>query len=364
MYIKDLSVMNFRNLKNMTIGLSEGINIFYGDNAQGKTNLLEAVYICSTGRSQRTRTESQLIKFGYDESHIRTFVIRENSSDRIDIHLKKNERKGVAVNGLPVRKMSEFFGTLTAVIFSPEDLRLVKGGPAERRRFMDLELCQLSKVYCHDLQNYYKVLKQRNNLLKTAYKDNSLADTLDVWDIQLCMYGERIISARKKFAEKLNDISKKIHSGITDNKEELTVKFIPNSDEGSLEERLKSHRQKDMAFGATSCGPHKDDMAFFIDGNDTKSYGSQGQQRTASLSAKMAEIELIKEETGESPILLLDDVLSELDESRQYFLMENIGNLQTFITCTGVEDSIGKYIKESSMYNVKNGDFIKSSLSV
>ena len=138
MYIKDLSVMNFRNLKNMTIDLSEGINIFYGDNAQGKTNLLEAVYICSTGRSQRTRTESQLIKFGYDESHIRTFVIRENSSDRIDIHLKKNERKGVAVNGLPVRKMSEFFGTLTAVIFSPEDLRLVKGGPAERRKFMEL----------------------------------------------------------------------------------------------------------------------------------------------------------------------------------------------------------------------------------
>ncbi len=360
MYIKDLSVMNFRNLKDMTVGLSEGINIFYGDNAQGKTNLLEAVYICSTGRSQRTRTESQLIKFGYDESHIRTFVIRQNTSDRIDIHIKRNERKGVAVNGLPVRKMSEFFGTLTAVIFSPEDLRLVKGGPAERRRFMDLELCQLSRVYCHDLQNYYKVLKQRNNLLKTSYRDDSLYDTLDVWDMQLSLYGEKIISARNNFALKLNDISKNIHSEITDKREELAVEYRPNSEEGTLEERIKSHRQKDLALGSTSCGPHKDDMAFFIDGNDTKSYGSQGQQRTASLSAKMAEIELIREETGEDPILLLDDVLSELDENRQYFLMENIGKLQTFITCTGVEDSISKYIKESTMYNVKNGDFIKS----
>lgn len=360
MYIKDLSVMNFRNLKDMTVDLSEGINIFYGDNAQGKTNLLEAVYICSTGRSQRTRTESQLIKFGYDESHIRTFVIRQNTSDRIDIHIKRNERKGVAVNGLPVRKMSEFFGTLTAVIFSPEDLRLVKGGPAERRRFMDLELCQLSRVYCHDLQNYYKVLKQRNNLLKTSYRDDSLYDTLDVWDMQLSLYGEKIISARNNFALKLNDISKNIHSEITDKREELAVEYRPNSEEGTLEERIKSHRQKDLALGSTSCGPHKDDMAFFIDGNDTKSYGSQGQQRTASLPAKMAEIELIREETGEDPILLLDDVLSELDENRQYFLMENIGKLQTFITCTGVEDSISKYIKESTMYNVKNGDFIKS----
>lgn len=169
--------MSFRNIKDTTIDFGKGINIFYGDNAQGKTNLLESVYICSTGRSQRTRSESQLIKFGYDQAHIRTFVIRENSSDRIDVHLKRDERKGMAVNGIPIRKMSEFFGNLTAVIFSPEDLRLVKGGPSERRRFMDIELCQLSRLYCHDLQDYYKILKQRNNLLKTLYKDRSAEDT-------------------------------------------------------------------------------------------------------------------------------------------------------------------------------------------
>lgn len=361
MYIKNLSVMNFRNLEDITIDLGKGINIFYGDNAQGKTNLLEAIYICSTGRSQRTRTESQLVKFGYDESHIRTFVMRENTSDRIDVHIRKDQRKGMAVNGIPIRKMAEFFGNLIAVIFSPEDLRLVKGGPAERRKFMDLELCQLNNVYCHELQNYYKVLKQRNNLLKSVSKDNKLRETLDVWDIQLAEYGEKIIEKRIAFSHRLNEISKEIHSGITDGREDLTVEYKPNSEKGSLMERLVHYRNKDIMFGTTSCGPHKDDMLFFIDGNDTKFYGSQGQQRTASLSAKLAEIELIKSDTGEEPVLLLDDVLSELDESRQFYLMENIGKLQTFITCTGVEDSIGKYVKESSMYNVKNGSFIKIS---
>ena len=326
MYIKNISLMSFRNIKDTTIDFGKGINIFYGDNAQGKTNLLESVYICSTGRSQRTRSESQLIKFGYDQAHIRTFVIRENSSDRIDVHLKRDERKGMAVNGIPIRKMSEFFGNLTAVIFSPEDLRLVKGGPSERRRFMDIELCQLSRLYCHDLQDYYKILKQRNNLLKTLYKDRSAEDTLDIWDMQLCACGERITAKRADFVKRLCDISGRIHSGITDGKESLSVEYKPNCEEGSMEERLKYHRQRDIALGSTSCGP-----------------------------------QLIKSETGEEPVLLLDDVLSELDESRQTYLMDNIGNLQTFITCTGVEDSIGKYIKDCTLYNVQNGDFKKVS---
>ena len=359
MFIENLSVLNFRNLKDTTIDFSNGINIFYGDNAQGKTNLLEAIYICSAGRSQRTRTESQLVKFGYDEAHIRTFVMRENTRDRIDVHIKKDERKGMAVNGLPVKKIADFFGNLNTVIFSPEDLRLVKGGPSERRRFMDMELCQLNRVYCHDLQNYYKILKQRNNLLKSIYKDSSLSDTLDVWDIQLAEYGERITEKRGIFTDRLNELSREIHSGITGGKETLSVEYRPNSENGSLADRLKYYRNRDIALGSTSCGPHKDDMLFFIDGNDTKSYGSQGQQRTASLSAKLAEIELIRTETDENPILLLDDVLSELDESRQVYLMENIGKLQTFITCTGVEDSIGKYVRESSMFNVKNGEFLR-----
>ena len=361
MYISDISVNGFRNLTDGTIEFSKGINIFYGDNAQGKTNLLEAVYICSTGRSQRTRTESRLIKFGYDEAHIRTFVMRENTTDRIDVHLRSSDRKGMAVNGIPIKKMAEFFGNLTAVIFSPEDLRLVKGGPSERRRFMDMELCQLNAVYCHELQNYYKVLKQRNNLLKTAFKDENAGDMLDVWDIQLCEYGERLISKRTAFCEKLNEVSKHFHDGITNGAEELDIYYKPDCEQGSFEEKLRHMRKRDLMLGSTTCGPHKDDLVFNINGNDVKLYGSQGQQRTASISAKLAEIELIRSEKGENPVLLLDDILSELDENRQIFLMESIGDLQTFITCTGVEDSIGKYIKDTTLYNVQNGDFIKKN---
>ncbi len=263
----------------------------------------------------------------------------------------------MAVNGLTVKKMSEFFGNLYAVMFSPEDLRLVKGGPAERRKFIDMELCQLSKVYCHNLQNYYKVLKQRNNLLKDIRKNKSLTDTISVWDEQLMFYGEKIIDKRKEFIENLNDISNAIHSEITGKKESLAVEYKPYVDKIFFGDKLVNNREKDIILGITSCGPHKDDMSFYVDGNDIKFYGSQGQQRTASLSAKLAEISLIESETGTSPILLLDDVLSELDESRQVFLLENIGELQTFITCTGIEDSIGKYIKESTMFNVKNGEF-------
>ncbi|MEA4973141.1 DNA replication and repair protein RecF [bioreactor metagenome] len=357
MYIKELSLLNFRNIAEATVSFGKKINILYGDNAQGKTNLLEAIYICSTGRSQKTHIEGQLVKFGYDEAHIRTFVCRELSTDRIDVHIKKDNRKGMAVNGLAVKKMSDFFGNLYAVIFSPEDLRLVKGGPSERRKFIDIELCQLSKVYCHNLQNYHRVLKQRNNLLKNIHKNKNLADTIPVWDEQMLFYGEKIIEKREEFIEKINDVSKNIHSEITGKKESLSIEYKPNVDKKNFGDKLVNSREKDIIFGITSCGPHKDDMSFFINGNDTKFYGSQGQQRTASLSAKLAEISLIESETGTSPILLLDDVLSELDESRQIFLMKNIGELQTFITCTGIEDSISKYIKDSTTFNVKNGEF-------
>lgn len=359
MYIKDLSLLNFRNIQDTTISFGKKINILYGDNAQGKTNLLEAVYICSTGRSHKTHIEGQLVKFGYDEAHIRTFICGECSNDRIDVHVKKDNRKGMAINGLAVKKMSDFFGTLHVVMFSPEDLRLVKGGPSERRRFMDMELCQLSNIYCRDLQNYHKVLKQRNNLLKNVQKNKELADTISVWDEQLIAYAEKIIDKRAEFVEKLNDISSEIHNSITSGKEKLSVSYKPNAEKNAFADKLLHNRERDIIFGSTSNGPHKDDMVFMIDGNDTKFFGSQGQQRTASLSAKLAEIQLIEAETGTTPVLLLDDVLSELDENRQSFLMENIGGLQTFITCTGVEDTVGKYIKESTVFNVKNGEFTK-----
>ena len=360
MYINDLSFINFRNLADTVLELSPGINIFYGDNAQGKTNLLEAAYMCSTGRSIRTKTETQLIRFGKDLAHIRTYAFLETIAKRVDVHLEGGKKR-LAVNGFPVKKMSEFFGSISAVMFSPEDLRLIKGGPSERRRFMDMEICQMSRVYCADLQNYHKALKQRNMLLKSKEKNGSAFDLLDVWDGQLVSYGRRIIRTREKFCLKLNDKAGRLHSGITGFGEELEIKYVPSCAIDDLEEKLRESRARDLVLGTTSKGPHRDDLSFIINGRDARDFGSQGQQRTACLSAKIAEIELIAEETGESPILLLDDVLSELDEKRQGFLLENTGNVQTIVTCTGVEDSLGRFLKDCTMYNVKNGEFIRIS---
>ena len=355
MYITEVSLQNFRNLTQLKIEPSEGINVIYGSNAQGKTNFLESLYFCAMGRSLRGKSDQQLIRFDEEESHIRMMVQRKNLYDRIDVHLKKDEKKGIAVNGLPVRKLGDLFGTLYAVIFSPEDLSLVKDGPAERRRFLDMELCQLSKVYYYDLQQYYRILKQRNNLLKEIAKNPKLQDTLFVWDDQLAEYGERIIAARKRFLLRLDEIAAEKLSQLTGGKDHLQTIYKPNCEAGTLAEKLQKNIDRDIYFGSTQSGPHKDDILFSIDGREVKVYGSQGQQRTTALAARLAEIDLIREETGEEPVLLLDDVFSELDESRQKFLLESIGDLQAFVTCTGIEDSVKKYISKDNLFYVENG---------
>ena len=355
MYITEVSLQNFRNLAQLKIEPSEGINVIYGSNAQGKTNFLESLYFCAMGRSLRGKSDQQLIRFDAEESHIRMLVQRKQRYDRIDVHLKKDEKKGIAVNGLPVRKLGDLFGTLYAVIFSPEDLSLVKDGPAERRRFLDMELCQLSKVYYYDLQQYYRILKQRNNLLKEIQKKPALQETLFVWDDQLAEYGERIIAARKRFLLRLDEIAAEKLSQLTGGKDHLQTIYKPNCEAGTLAEKLQKNIDRDIYFGSTQSGPHKDDILFSIDGREVKVYGSQGQQRTTALAARLAEIDLIREETGENPVLLLDDVFSELDESRQKFLLESIGDLQAFVTCTGIEDSVKKYISKDNLFYVENG---------
>lgn len=355
MYITEVSLQGFRNLAQLKIEPSRGINVIYGSNAQGKTNFLESLYFCAMGRSMRGKSDQQLIHFDAEESHIRMMVQRKNRYDRIDVHLKQNEKKGIAVNGLPVRKLGDLFGTLYAVIFSPEDLSLVKEGPGERRRFLDMELCQLSKVYYYDLQQYYRILKQRNNLLKEIQKKPDLAETLFVWDAQMAEYGERIISARKKFLIRLDEIAAEKLSLLTGGRDHLQTSYKPNCEEGMLAEKLRRNLDRDIAFGATQSGPHKDDILFSINGREVKVYGSQGQQRTTALAARLAEIDLIREETGEEPVLLLDDVFSELDEERQKFLLESIGGLQAFVTCTGIEDSVKKYIAKDNLFYVENG---------
>ena len=355
MYINNLLLADFRNISMAEIKLSEGINILFGDNAQGKTNILEAVYICATGRSHRTKIDGQLINFSKREAHIKAFIVRNRRTDRIDVHLKKDEKKGIAVNGVPIRKSGDLFGTLHTVMFSPEDLQLIKNAPSERRRFIDMELCQLSNVYYYDLQQYYKVLKQRNNLLKRIQKNIKLKETLFVWDLQMCQYGMRVIDSRKAFIERISAISAKIHSCITEENEKLVIEYKPNVLSCDFAEKLASSTEKDIIYGSTTCGPHKDDLIFYVNQNDVKIFGSQGQQRTAALSAKLAEIEIIKAETGETPVLLLDDVLSELDERRQYYLLDSIRDTQTIITCTGIEDSIKKYTEKAFIFNIKNG---------
>ncbi len=359
MQIKEVSLQQFRNLSKLHITPAAGINVFYGDNAQGKTNFLEALYFCALGRSLRGKNEQQLIAFDAQESHIRMEVTRKNRSDRIDVHLKREEKKGIAVNGLPVKKMGDLFGTLYAVIFSPEDLSLVKDGPAERRRFLDMELCQISHVYYYDLQQYCRILKQRNHLLKEIRQKPRLADTLSVWDTQLIAYGKKIMTARTKFLTRLDDIASKKQKDLTGGKDCLKTEYKPNCEQIHFAERLEKSLERDILTGSTQIGPHKDDISFFVNGKDVKQFGSQGQQRTTVLSARLAEIELIQEETGEKPVLLLDDVLSELDESRQQYLMQSIEGLQAFLTCTGIEDAVKGYLQKENLFFVQNGQITK-----
>lgn len=359
MYIKNLSLVSFRNLNDINIIFNDNINIFYGQNAQGKTNILEAIFLCSTGRSHRTRYDKELIMFDKNESHIRVLVSKNNLTNKIDVHLKKEGKKGIAVNNIPIKKIIDLMGKLHAVIFSPEDLNLIKSGPSERRRFMDMELCQISNVYYFNLQQYYKVLKQRNKLLKSIQKNKDLKSTLNVWDTQLLSYGSKIISFRENFINKINDIAFKNHLNITSGIERLKISYSPDVLKNDFELKLKKSQERDLIYATTFVGPHRDDIDFYINDKNIKIYGSQGQQRTAALCTKLAQLELIEKETLQKPILLLDDVFSELDESRQFFLMQSIKEIQTFITCTGIEDSIKKYVDSSFLFKVQGGSVKK-----
>lgn len=352
MYVEKISLLNFRNFGNLDIKLSPNINIFYGDNAQGKTNFLEAIYLCATGRSHRTTSDKELINFNENFSYIKAFLSNKNI---INVHLKNNQKKGIAINAIPIKKLGDLYGIMLVVVFSPEDLRLIKSGPSERRRFMDTEICQISNIYYYELKEYYKVLKQRNNLLKKIQINKSLIDTLDVWDTQLISHGIKIIKFREKFVKRINKIANTIHKDITNGLEELEIIYKPYVSINEFEAKLKKNNNRDIFLGTTNVGIHKDDLSFFINKIDTRIYGSQGQQRTASLSTKLAEIQLIKEEKNTTPILLLDDVFSELDESRQIYLLKTINSIQTIITCTGVLDILNNNIEKSFIFKVKNG---------
>lgn len=355
MIIESIELKNYRNYGELHMDFSPGTNILYGNNAQGKTNILEAVYVCCTTKSHRGSKDRDMIHFHEDESHIKLNIRKNDVPYRIDMHLKKNKAKGVAINGIPIRKASELFGIVNVVFFSPEDLNLIKNGPAERRKFIDLELCQLNKLYVHSLVSYNRILMQRNKLLKELMFKPEYEETLDIWDMQLVQFGREIIRYRRDFIGQLNEIIYGIHFQLSGEKEHLKIIYDPDVEGDDFEQELRRSRNQDLKQKTTLTGPHRDDIGFFINEIDIRKFGSQGQQRTAALSLKLAEIELVKKIVRDYPILLLDDVLSELDGDRQNHLLSAINHIQTMITCTGLEDFVNNRFQMDRLFQVVEG---------
>ena len=309
MYVKSLDLLNFRNYDSASIQLDPGINIFYGDNAQGKTNILEAIYLGGTSKSHKGTKDRDMIKIGREESHIRMHVDKNQNDYRIDMHLKKNKSKGIAIGGIPIRRAGELFGIVSIVFFSPEDLNIIKNGPGERRRFLDLILCETDKIYMSDLAQYGKCLSQRNKLLHDLYIKPYLESELSVWDEQLVNIGRRIIDKRAEFILALSEIASELHLKLTGGKEKLSLSYEPNTESDLFWEKIVKNRETDKKMKTTTSGPHRDDFCIRANAMDLRTYGSQGQQRTAALTLKLSEIRLIEERIHDHPVLLLDDVL-------------------------------------------------------
>lgn len=353
MYIKSIKLKNFRNYNELEAKFNKKVNFFIGQNAQGKTNLLESIYITSVGKSFRTNKDSEIIGFGKQYSSVKAEFIRENDEKDIDIIIENTGKKFVKVDSIKIKKSSQLLDNVYIVIFSPEDLKIVKEEPEKRRKFIDRELCQIKPAYYESLSNYKKVLMQRNAYLKEETSDPSI---LDIWDMQLSEYGRRVMKYRSEFIEKLNLISSEIHKKITDGREKLQLRYNPNIYfKDDIYEILKKSRDNDLKQRTTTRGPHKDDMELFIDGINARNFGSQGQQRTCALSLKLAEINIIEEETGEKPILLLDDVMSELDMQRQEFLIKSLSDIQMFITTTEISENLRGKFSEQKTFIIKSG---------
>ena len=361
MIIKSLDLKNFRNYDLLGIEFDRATNILYGNNAQGKTNILEAIYVCGTTKSHRSSKDSELINFNENEAHIKAIIEKKGIDYRIDMHIKKNHAKGIAINGVPIKKSVDLLGLVNIVFFSPEDLYIIKSGPAGRRRLIDMELCQLDKIYVNNLSNYNKALDQRNRLLKDLFFNPALEDTIDIWDMQIINYGREIIRRRRHFIEKLNEIIMDVHYRITGGTEHLFIEYEPSVSEEDFEKALKDSRERDIKTKITNLGPHRDDIKFTIEGIDIRHYGSQGQQRTTALSLKLAEIELVKNVIGDTPLLLLDDVLSELDGNRQNYLLNSLDDVQTIITCTGLDEFVNNRFDINKIFKIVNGKVINES---
>ena len=326
MYIESLDLKNFRNYEELHLTFDRGVNVFFGDNAQGKTNILEALYVCATSRSHRGSKDREMIRFGQEEAHLRMEIRKQDIPGRIDMHFHPGKSRGIAIGGIPIRKASELFGVIHVVCFSPEDLGIVKNGPAERRQFLNMELCQLDRGYVSDLLTYNKVLQQRNQLLKDLYFRPDLEDTLDVWDEQLIKSGREIIKKRRKFVKELNTIIRDIHLGLSGGREELFLTYEPDIEEEDFRDELIRNRETDKKMKTTVTGPHRDDVGFGVNDINIRKYGSQGQQRSAAL-----------------------------DSGRQENLLGVLSGIQAFITCTGLDDFVSHSFHIDRLFQVNSG---------
>ena len=351
MYVESIELKNYRNYDSAHVVFSPGVNIFFGDNAQGKTNLLEAVYLSGTSRSHRGSRDKELIGFDKEEAHIRLFFHKNHLSHRLDFHLKQKKTKGIAIDGQPIRKSSDLLGMLKVVFFSPEDLSIIKNGPGERLKFIDMEMSQLDKGYLQYLSSYNKLLSERNSLLKQISIYPALRETLDGWDMQLVETGRVIIKKREEFMTLIDGMMREIHGKLTGNREKIKVSYEKNVQEQEFAELLRQQRDRDIRYGTTSSGPHRDDIGFRINDIDIRKFGSQGQQRTAVLALKLAEVARMQARSGHRPVLMLDDVLSELDLKRQQALTEHVEGQVLLTTATRPPE----HLKAAKIFTVEQG---------
>ena len=352
MLISDIELQNFRNYNYEKIKLNSNINIFYGDNAQGKTNIIESIFISAFGKSFRANKDREIIKKG--ESFANINISYENQYKNGKIKIQISNKKSISVNGIKIKKLSELLGTINIVLFTPDDINILKDGPANRRRFLDMMIGQIRPNYVYNLNMYLKTLEQRNNYLKQINKNQIMnLSMFDIWDEKLAEYGQKVSNYRLEFINKIKSKIKNIHKEITENKEEIEIEYITDSlDKENLIKLYKERRNLDIIKGYTTKGIQRDDFVIYINGEPVNIYGSQGQHRTSILSLKLSELDIVKEEIGESPILLLDDFMSELDEKRIKNFLNHIKNTQVIITCT---KEIEEKNVEKTMFYVNNG---------
>ena len=351
MWIKKIELKNFRNYKNQKLELNKNVNVLYGENAQGKTNIIESIFLCSMGKSFRAKKDKEMIKLDEDSCSVEVEYEKSDREGKIKIEI--GNKKNIFVNDIKIKRLSELLGKINIVIFTPDDIEIIKGGPDQRRKFLDIMISQLRPNYIHILSLYQKTIEQRNNYLKQIKEEQKDENLLEILDEKLAEYAIKICEYRKEFIEKLKPKMEKLHKEITNNKEEIKIEYVTEClDKKIYLDLLKERRKLDILKGFTTKGVHRDDFVIYINGRQLNVYGSQGQQRTSILTLKLAELNLIYDEIGEYPILLLDDFMSELDKSRRESLVQHIKETQVIITCT---DKLALENFEYLEYNVKEG---------